>query len=229
MSDYLAKFQTKTRRRADPELIRRWENNARYYGDSNIKGQLANARRIATSLAKAGNQFSNLRAEHELAIKAAVSAMEALVRELEPMASWAKEYKVFFDAERKKEVAADLEAIAIARWGKDERALEFEVDLMTELGTPAGRLAFATWVHSTGKYLDVSLTEISCSIVMRADRGLTIRERAAAAVKEEMQSRTPNRWSDRRGPCVICSWLDYDAYVSHRREIALTPSASPAA
>ncbi len=222
MSDYLAKFQAITRRRADPELIRRWESSVRYYGDANIKIQLANAKRTSTSMTKAGKQFSNLRPEHELAINAAVSAMQALVRELEPLALWAKDYKVFCDAERKKEVAAELDAIAMARWGNDEGALQFEVDLIAELGTLEGRLAFAKWVHATGKYLDVAMTQITCTVNALNYHGSTVRERAANTVKEEMRSTTPNRWNDQRGPKIICPWQDYEAYVAYRREVAKT-------
>ncbi len=222
MSDYLAKFQAATRRKADPELIRRWEFDAKYHGDKNIKVQLAGAKRTATSMAKAGKQFSNLRAEHELALRAAVSALEALVKELVPLSFWAKDYKVFCDAERKKEEAADLEAVAVARWGNDEKALQFEADLMSELGTPAGRLAFAIWVHSTGSYLVVSLSEISCTVNQLSHYGSTLRERAAETVKEGMRSRTPNQWSGMSGPTVICPWQDYEAYLSYRREMAKT-------
>lgn len=222
MSDYLARFQAITRRKADPELIRRWERDARYHGDESIKKQLVGAKRTATSLKKAGDQFSNLRPEHELAIKAAVSALQSLVKELEPLAAWAKDYKVFCDAEFKKERAAALEAIAFARWGNDEKAFQFEVALIEELGTNAGKLAFAKWIHSTGKYLDVGLNEISSTVNKLTYHGSTVRERAASTVEEEMRSRTPNRWSDQRGPVVICTWQDYEAYVFYRREIAKT-------
>ena len=39
MSDLLARFQAQTRRKADSDLIRRWEWDARYHGDKNIKIQ----------------------------------------------------------------------------------------------------------------------------------------------------------------------------------------------
>ncbi len=41
MSDLLARFQAQTRRKADSDLIRRWEWDARYHGDKNIKIQIA--------------------------------------------------------------------------------------------------------------------------------------------------------------------------------------------
>lgn len=70
MSDYLTQFQAKTSRKADAELIRRWEWDARCNGEKNIKIQIANAKRTATSLQKVHQQFSNLRPEHELAMNA---------------------------------------------------------------------------------------------------------------------------------------------------------------
>lgn len=43
--DYLQRFQALTRKQADPELIRRWEWDARFNADKNIKNELANAKR----------------------------------------------------------------------------------------------------------------------------------------------------------------------------------------
>ena len=110
----------------------------------------------------------------------------------------------------------------MARWGNDEGALQFEVNLIAELGTQEGRLAFAKWVHATGKYLDVATTEISCTVNALNHHGSTIRERAAKTIKEEMRSTKPNMWTSMRGPTVICPWQDYEAYVAYRREIAQT-------
>ena len=52
MSDLLARFQAQTRRKADSDLIRRWEWDARYHGDKNIKIQASNAKRSATQMQK---------------------------------------------------------------------------------------------------------------------------------------------------------------------------------
>lgn len=221
MSKYLSKFLAQTRRKANPELIDRWEWDARTNGDKNIKAQLANARRTATSLSKAGGQFSNLRPEHDLAIKAAVSAMQALASELAPLAAWAKDYKVFCDAEAKKQHAADLESIALKRWGNNDAAVQFESDLMQELGTHAGRVAFANWAHSAGMYVNVAVEEISCT-VDGLRHGESQRARAASTVEQNISRTAPHRWTGLRGPCVVASWNDYEAYVSYRREVAKT-------
>ena len=92
MSHTLAKFRATYKARVDPELAARWDYDARSNGERHIKLQIAQAKRTATALKKAALQFANLRPEQELAIKAAASAMHALVMELEPMVAWAKAY-----------------------------------------------------------------------------------------------------------------------------------------
>ena len=57
MRPYLARF--KTRLKVNPELLERYEFDARYYGDKNIKNELASAKRTATSLAKASTVESH--------------------------------------------------------------------------------------------------------------------------------------------------------------------------
>ncbi len=114
MSDLLARFQAQTRRKADSDLIRRWEWDARYHGDKNIKIQASNAKRSATQMQKIKEQFSNLKPEHELAINAAASALRAMAEELTLLAAWAKDYQVFCAAAWKKEEDARLEALGVS-------------------------------------------------------------------------------------------------------------------
>lgn len=223
MGEHLTKFQSQTRIKADPELIRRWEFDARFDGNRNIKNQLATAKRTATSLEKASKQFSQLRPEHELAINAATSALRALVAELTPLAAWAKDYKVFCDEQDKKARAADLDEIAKKRWGNNDSALLFELELMKELGTPEGQVAFGKWAHSVGKYNDVDVKQISCTVDRFdvSDEQKTPRARAAHAVKNGIRT-TPQRWTGLRGETVISSWEDYEAYLSYRKDVART-------
>ncbi|BEP35317.1 hypothetical protein GmRootV59_22880 [Variovorax sp. V59] len=223
MRDYLNRFQAQTRRKADLELVRRWEWDARFHGDKNIKNQASNAKRTATSMRKACEQFSNVvRPEHELAVKAAASALRSMAAELELLAAWAKDYHAFCTAERKKEEAAELEALAQERWGHDDAALKFECDLFAELGTPQGQQAFANWCHAAGKHLDCKVEEIS-SNVEGLLRGSTDRIRAALTVKQGMDRGAANKWVGWRGQTtVICGWPDYLAYLAYRREVAST-------
>jgi hypothetical protein len=101
VSDYLARFQSSTWRKVDPELTRRWEWDARVHGDKNIKVQGASAKRAATTMMKMPDQFSNVKPEHELALKAAASALRAMAEELKTLAGWAKDYHAFCASEMK--------------------------------------------------------------------------------------------------------------------------------
>lgn len=218
MPDYLARFDSKSWRKLDPELIRRWEWDARFHGDKNIKTQASNARRAATMMQTTRDQFSNLKPEHELAINAAASALRAMADELKPLGGWAKEYHAFCTAEWKKEENARLEALAQARWGDDDRAVKFEADLIEELGTSEGRLAFACWCHSVAKYSQCAIDQISCG-VERLMPGSSLRIRAILTVEEGRTRREANLWQARTGLTVICSWADYEAYLAYRKEV----------
>lgn len=221
MSDLLARFQAQTRRKADSDLIRRWEWDARYHGDKNIKIQASNAKRSATQMQKIKEQFSNLKPEHELAINAAASALRAMAEELTLLAAWAKDYQVFCAAAWKKEEDARLEALAQERWGDDQQALQFEIDLIGELATKDGQHAFASWCHSAGKYKHCQLDQISCH-VDQLKKVETPRKRAALTVQQGMDRPSPNMWNGMYGPTVIGSWPDYEAYVAYRKEVART-------
>lgn len=218
MSAHLDKFNTLSRIKVDFALAQRWDYDVRSNGEKNIKLQIAQAKRTATTLQKAINQFSNIRPEQKLAIKAAASAMQALAKELLPMVAWAKAYKAFCEAEYKRERAVELEAIAQARWGSDPSALQFEVDLIQELNTDDGRLSFAQWLHSMGEHTDVALNNVR-PCVDRILEGKTLRERMAATVNENKRS-TDNKWSAIDGLKVICSWRIHERYLAHRKEIA---------
>ncbi|MDM0029101.1 hypothetical protein [Variovorax saccharolyticus] len=219
MSDYLSRFQAQTRRKADPELVRRWEWDARYHGDKNIKNQASNAKRTATSMQKACEQFSNLKPEHELAIKAAASALRSLAEELALLAAWAKDYHAFCAAEWKKQETQELESLAQQRWGQNDQALKFECDLIAELGTTEGQRTFAHWCHGAGRYEDCKIEEISCRVDCLLP-GPTDRIRAAITVRQGNDRAMANKWEGRNGPTVICSWADYEAYLAYRKEVA---------
>lgn len=218
MSLMLVKFQAQYRQSVDPALAERWDYDVRSHGEKNIKLQIAQAKRTATTLRKASQQFLNIRPEQELAIKAAASAMTALAKELVPMVAWAKAYKKFCEAEWQREQAEQLEAIAAARWGDDAAALQFEADLIEELSSADGKLAFAHWLHSRGEHTDVALPNIA-SCVDRLSEGRTLRERAAATVEQEKRQ-TDNKWSGMQGLHVICSWQTYEHYLAHRKVVA---------
>ena len=223
MSARLTKFMAQTRIKVDPALAERWDFDARSNGDHTIKQQIANAKRTATTLEKAIKQFSNIRPEQELALKAAASAMRSLAAELAPLAAWGKAYKAFCEGEYKRERSEALEAIAAARWGADTSALQFEADLVQELASQDGRLVFAQWLHSVGGHTDVALENISCCIG-GLQAGGTLREQLAATIEQDLRA-TDNKWGAMRGLVAICGGRTYERYLAHRKDVAARTSA----
>lgn len=235
IDDYLERFQKISRIKADPELIRKWEWTVRWHGDKEIRQQLASARRTKTSLLKAKEQFSHLRAEHELAIHAAASALAALAAELEKFSQWAKTYHTWFCKEHRAAAEAELEAFAALRWGSaaDTPEFKFELALMDELATTAGKAAFAAWIHSSGRFTHVAPEDISCPVSgikkpfdRRAHEPRVETPRATAVwtlQQAEDENRRPCSFSSWGGkPCVSCAFSDYQTYLTFRREVAKT-------
>lgn len=220
--DYLQRFQALTRKQADPELIRRWEWDARFNADKNIKNELANAKRTVTALRKSRAQFSQLKPEHDLALNAAANALASLCAELTALAAWAKDYGAFCATAFRQENDAEVEAVAQQRWGQDAAAVGFEADLMRELSSREGRLAFGQWLQGSGRHHDVKVEDISCAVDGLAP-GQSERARAALTVLQG-KDRHPHehRWDSQRGPAVVCRWADYEAYLAYRKEVAQT-------
>jgi hypothetical protein len=223
MSSRLAKFASTSRIRVDPALAERWEFDAARYGEAPIKSQVAHAKRTATTLRNALTQFKQIRPEQEAALKAAASAMTSLATELAPLVPWAKAYQAFCVAEHARENIEELEALATARWGTDDAAVRFEADLVQELGTSEGRLAFAQWLHSRDEHTDVPLDGIS-SCIDRLGEGSTVRQKLAYRLREDRRA-TNNQWGTRQGMRLIASFAIYERYLAHRKDVAAEASS----
>lgn len=207
----------KSRRKVDPELIDRYEWEARYYGEKNIKNELSTARRTATSLAKAAAEFKHLRPEHKLALDAATSAMRKLAADLAELVGWAKAYGVFCAAARAAKEAEELAAFAEKRWGSDSKAMEFEADVIVELVAQNGGEAFGHWMHSIGQHLDVQPNEFSTPFQSVHVRESHNQRMALARVLRSAIDHPPNKWKGMRGMTYICGWKDYEMYLEHRK------------
>jgi hypothetical protein len=227
MHKYLNDFQRQIRVSADAELISRWESSARYYGDRDIKIQLASAKRTATTLVKSATQFSNLKPEHELAIKAAANAMRSLAEELSVLAVWAKKYKIFCDQQRELEKISRLDELAAKRWGGDPKVFAFEFDLVNELCTKDGQLQFAAWIHSSGLFRDVKPENLTCR-VDKLHEGKSPQHRLAQTIVEFSDSdrySPDHAWTGFRGEKIaICSFAKYEEYLRYRQSIQKTAS-----
>lgn len=205
-----------------PELIDKWEWDARFYGDKNIKVEIAKIKRTATALEKAVNQFCNLTPAHAQSVRAAVVVMRELAVAYTGLAAWAREYNAFCAAARDHAEQAEIETFARSRW-PDQVALEFERALLNELQGIDGRLAFATWCHATGRHNDCALDQISPPV----DYVQTAPTTAAMVkvVKQGMERRVHLKWMGNAGLRVVCSWADYESYITYRRSVAETTAS----
>lgn len=224
MTEYLERFLKLHRINVDPELIERWEFDARYHGDKNIKAQMATARRTATILQKSITQFSNMRSEQELAVKKAAIAMRSLAGELEGLSSWAKTYHLFCNAERKKDRKAELETIANNRWGQDNDAMAFEMLVINNLRSGKGKLAFARWMqqrtdcdfkHFAADRIYDPISDYSSWV-----DGQNPRIEFAEKIEEGMQR--SSRSVSFCGKHLHCSWFDYELYLTYRKQVSAT-------
>lgn len=206
------------RHKADPDLIERWEWDARFRGDENIKVEIAKAKRTATSLENSAKQFKHLKPEQEAAITGAAKAMRALADELTRVGAWAREFQAFCNAQRVLRDQEEARAFAQGRWGAKDDEFRLEVALIVELGTREGKLAFATWIHSNGQHVEVGAEEISCA-VSGLKYGKDELSRAVHTLREAMDQRV-HKWQGLRGLTVVCGWGDYEAYWSYRKALA---------
>ena len=179
-----------SRHKVNPELIARYEGDARWHGDKNIRNELATARRTATSLGKASDVFGHLKPDHKLALDAATSAMRQLSNDLAELVGWAKEYGAYCANERARLDAAELEAIAEKRWGNDLKALAFEADVIADLHSRNGRNALGHWMHSIGLRTEVKPENISFAFIkLTRDESYVQRAVLARIIREASQQK----------------------------------------
>lgn len=223
----LSRFQRQTRRKADPGLIENWEWRARWHGDQDVKKELSNVKRTATTMQRAKEQFSHLKPEHRLALDAAASAMRSLAAELEALAAWAREYRVFCHKAMVQAAAAELEAFAAERWPTEE-AFRFERDLVTELRGKAGQLEFGRWMHSIGRETHIEIANISCPVRnYGGSRPDAISIEAATTERTKIALEIHHAKDASRLPLRGTNWMvgtvaDYEAYLVYRKEVAET-------
>ena len=227
MSTYLERF--KTRRKVNPELAQRYENDASYYGDKNIKNELASAKRTATSLAKASAAFSYLRPEQKLALDAATSAMRSLARDLGELALWAKDYAAFCALEREREDVERLEKLSEKRWSTDVDAINFEASILNELQTNDGKHALGDWFHGRGLHKDVSRDDFSLSFdTCPPNKKYSKRLHTAALLIGLVHTRPhkSNAYAWNGKWWYVGGWQDYEEYLAWRKTVAGATAAA---
>jgi hypothetical protein len=219
MTNYLDSYLKSGRCDIDIELLKLWQHSARYYGDKEIKAQMANARRTATMLKKSIEQFSKMRPEQELAIKAAASAMQALANDLTGLASWAKSYHAYCEIKYKKERAETLKAIAWKRWGDDQEAMSFEIAVICELRTIEGRQAFAQWLQNAHHFSHFQSTCVYDPFTNNSSTGDKTKERIEYAEIIENARSAEREFVSFDGKCLHASWSHYEEYLSYRKQV----------
>ena len=220
MSDLLARFQAQTKRKADPELIRRWEWDARYHGDKNIKTQATNAERSATSMQKSPEQFNNLKPEHELAINAAANALRSMAKELTLLAAWVKLPRLL-RSPMENGPGRQARSTGAGALGRQSACPQVRKRSAHRAGHHRQSAGLCGLVSCRRKYQDCKIEEIRCK-VDRLFPGPTERIRAALTVQQGNDRTPANKWNGLRGPTVVCGWADYEAYLTYRKEVAET-------
>lgn len=211
-----------TRRKVDLDLIERYEYEARYHGATNIKNELATAKRTATTLAKTSEQFRHLRPEQKLALDAAASAMRQLATDLTALTAWAKDYGAYCAAERVRADAAELEAFANNRWGTDPKALEFEADVIIELISQKTSDTFGHWMHSIGEHRDVKPEDFQAPFQNVYGTASHHDRKVLAKLIKGATDKAPHKWMGLHGMVYAYGWKDYERYLQHRKAAALT-------
>lgn len=225
MSTYLERFKTK--RKVNPELTQRYEFDASYYGNKNIKNELASAKRTATSLSKASAAFSYLRPEQKLALDAATSAMRSLAKDLAELALWANDYRAFCVTERERERVESLEKIALKRWNGDVHALNFEAEILAELETKEGKCALGDWFHGRGKLKEVEREDFLLSHNKpQSNKEYSLRLNTAALLEDLVHNKPDKYNSYSKEWRYVCGWQDYEDYLAWRKSVASATSAA---
>jgi hypothetical protein len=215
MIDFVAEFHKQSRRRADPELIARWEFHVRYDGDKKIKAELAQARRISTQLVKACDTFSNLAPEQQLAFKAAASGMRKLASDLSTLALWAKDYSVFYQKERQRIRNEEYQVKARERWSDDQAKFDFECKIIRELRTREGESHFYDWLRTQPAFVGYESSRIVSPFSNFPKNTDSMQRLEVIQFLDESYTR---RRSFDRG-YAHASTEDYENYLNFRRDV----------
>jgi hypothetical protein len=211
----------KSKRKVNPELARRYEFDASYHGDKNIKKELASARRTATSLAKARATFIYLLPEQKLALDAAINAMRSLSKDLAELALWAGDYHSFCVVENERVRVETLEKMSDKRWGNSADALNFEVEILKELKTKEGECALGDWFHGRGQHKEVAREQFSLTSSHPESNKEYSLKLNTAAILELIYYAKPHKSNAYGGKWwYMCGWQDYEDYLAWRKTVA---------
>lgn len=212
MTDLFAKFQEKTKLKADPELINYCCTEIIHNGDKNIKQKAVDALRTANELEVACDKYINLTKQQEHDFKQAALGLRELANDYAKLAVWAKAFKEHYSKVMGKKRAEELEAIATNRWADDAHAMKFEESLITKLMTFEGQIEFAEWVHAQGLYKTFEKKFIKTPFDAYLERGL--KKPIHKLVSKIQYAKRNGRKTETVGNIVYCSWELYEGYLS---------------
>ena len=219
---YLERYPLAPSRRGtglDRELIDRWVFQVQMHGDAPVKAQIAHAKRTATSLVKAKNNFKNLSPAQLKQLSDTAAMMRDLAESLQPLALWAKRYKEFFDKTHISDQIESCDAFAQKRWNGDEVDFQLELELLMEANNTKTRSCVGDWFHLNKRYTNVSADQFFCSINVHIQEGQSVKERmravAHAFLYDAIRSANSSLYAD--GLSVFVGEKDLDLYLAYRK------------
>lgn len=215
--DCLQRYAATARIRVNMELAERFDWSMRTDGDKPIKQQMATARRAATTVATLLKDFTKLPESQAQQLRQSASILRALAESLEGLARFAKGYQAFYKAEQQREHEARLDKLISERWGGNIEAVEFEWNLIAELQFSEGRRALGMWMHSQGKYTDISADKFHGPFPNATLLGIN-KGREAANCLDQVKWNV-HKYSEARFHCHVGT-IDYEHYLSDRKAAA---------
>lgn len=211
------------------ELIERWVFVIQRGGDAPIKSQIAHAKRVSTSLVKTKSNFENLSPLQMQQLSDTASMMRQLAEALVPLASWAKDYKAFYDQTIINDQIEECDAFAQARWQGDEATFQLELELLLQADNHKTSSCLGEWFHLNNRFTWVPADKFFMSLNLRVheDDGVRARMRAVAyaliytVLRCESSSLSANQQS------VYVGSKDIDLYLAYRKaQVMATTSAA---
>lgn len=226
--EHFDKYLTICRTRVDVELASNWQYAMAREGGKPIKDEMAKARRAATTIKKLVSTFKHLGEKRSTQLNEAAASLQQLADNLEPLARWAVGFQKFCAAEREREHLNYLDCEAHARWGSDDKAMEFEWQLIVEVCSEAGRQELASWLQSQGQYTGIAKDKFHLTFTLYAVKfdSLQAMRRAAIGVLLERSGDlfkpTNVSWCGKH--CHV-GMADFERYLAHRKQLAQTTRA----
>lgn len=216
-SSYLERYTATTRQKVDMALADRFDYLMRREGDKPIRQRMAQARRAATSMETLLQDFKDLPIDQLTQLQGSAKVLRKLAEGMEGLARFAKGYKVFYDAEVKREHEERLDAFASKRWGTDDAAMLFEWDLLKELERQEGQSELGRWMHGRNRFTEVGIGNFLPPFHGFPMEGKDKRSEAAWRLWNDLGQHTKLGFNDTH--CHV-GMQEYERYLEERKAAA---------